>query len=298
MAGSEIGTSEAPGPAIDLAHLQAWVGRIETAEDLIAPAQAGALAATLDQDWRPEAGQALPPLWHWAFFRPVAARSALGADGHPRLGGFLPPIPLPRRMWVGGRLSFHAPLRIGARARRETRIAKVAAKSGRNGDLVFVTLSHEIASEGELALREEQDLVYRPASTGEGPAPAPDLPRRPADWRDGMVPDPVLLFRYSAVTFNSHRIHYDTPYARRDEGYPALVVQGPLTATLLAGGLAAHTRGRLAAFGFRAHQPLFCGRPMALCGRAAERPGGFDLWAETEGGGVAMTATARLDAAD
>lgn len=281
---------------IDIAHLRRWIGHTETAEDVVDPSHAAAVAATLDDDWLPTVGDALPPLWHWAFFRPAVAQSGLGPDGHPQLGGFMPPVPLPRRMWVGGRLTFHAPLLIGEPVRRVTRIADITAKSGRNGDLVFITLLHEVTSRHGLTITEEQDLVYRPASAAEAPVSAPAAPQEPAaDWRERMQADPVLLFRYSAVTFNSHRIHYDETYAQQEEGYPGLVVHGPLTATLLAKKLTGQGRGRMTGFSFRARQPLFCNRPMAICGRAAPEAGQFTLWAETETGAVAMSASASLE---
>jgi 3-methylfumaryl-CoA hydratase len=283
---------------IDLDRLREWIGRTESATDRIEPGHAAALAATFDHDRRPEAGDPLPPLWHWAFFRPVARTSEIGHDGHPRLGGFMPPIPLPRRMWVGGRLTFHRPIRVGDELIRRTTITDLTAKSGRNGQLIFLTLRHEITTPQGPAVTEEQDLVYREAALASTPAAAPDTseepgPRADADWRDRLVPDPVLLFRYSALTFNAHRIHYDLAYARQEEGYRGLVVHGPLTATLLAGHLSAHRPGRLAAFSFRGLQPLFCGEELALCGKSAA-DGGFDLWAETPSGAPAMSATATL----
>jgi 3-methylfumaryl-CoA hydratase len=283
-------------PVSDLDQLRQWIGRSETAEDVINAAHVAGLAAAFDHDWHPTPGEPLPTLWHWAFFRPVVLQSDIGQDGHPRLGGFMPPIPLPRRMWVGGRLTFHNPLRIGEQVERKTTITDLTAKSGRNGQLIFVSLRHEISSPGGIAITEEQDLVYREAirSTAAAsvvPEPVYDDARSPADWRARTVPDPVLLFRYSALTFNSHRIHYDAAYARDEEGYRGLVVHGPLTATLLAGRLSANRRGRIASYAFRAQQPLFCNEEMAICGNAVSK-GRFDLWAETPHGQVAMSATA------
>ena len=283
-------------PVPDLNHLRKWIGRSETGEDVIDAAHAAALAATFDRNWRPAPGEPLPTLWHWAFFRPVVPQSGIGHDGHPRLGGFMPPIPLPRRMWVGGRLTFHSPVRIGEKVARKTTITDLSAKSGRNGQLIFVSLRHEIGSPRGIAISEEQDLVYREAASGTAapaasPSPVGGSPRPPADWRARMVPDPVLLFRYSALTFNSHRIHYDAAYARDEEAYRGLVVHGPLTATLLAEQLSANRRGRIASFSFRAQQPLFCHEEMAICGKAGAE-GQFDLWAETPDGQVAMSASA------
>jgi 3-methylfumaryl-CoA hydratase len=281
--------------ASDVDLLRQWIGRTERQEDVVTADRAAALAATLDRPAAPVLGDSPPALWHWAYFTPKAPLSALGRDGHPRLGDFMPPISLPRRMWVGGRLRFLAPLRVGDHAVRTTEIRDVTAKSGASGALVFVTLRHEIATDAGLAIVEEQDLVYREPATASAPASAPPAPAdpAPADWRDPLAPGPVQLFRYSAVTFNAHRIHYDAPYAREAEGYPGLVVQGPLTATLLAEGVARRTATPLADFSFRAVQPLFAYQPMAVCGKVTAA-GCYDLWAETPAGRPAMTATATI----
>lgn len=281
--------------AIDVDHLRRWIGRTERQEDVVTAARVAEVAATLDRPAAPSVGDPLPALWHWAFFTPKAPLATLSQDGHPKLGGFMPPIPLPRRMWVGGRLRFLAPLRVGDRAVRTTEVRDVSAKTGSSGALVFLTLRHEIATGDGPAIVEEQDLVYRERATGTARPAAPAAPTElpPADWRDGLLPGPVQLFRYSAVTFNAHRIHYDAAYARDEEGYPGLVVHGPLTATLLAEGLAARSWSPLATFDFRAVQPLFAGRPMAVCGQATG-PTAYHLWAETPAGRPAMTARAGL----
>jgi 3-methylfumaryl-CoA hydratase len=281
---------------IDIEHLRLWIGRTERADDRLSLEHVRTIAATFDHQRMPEETEALPPLWHWAFFRPAALARDIGLDGHPRRGGFLPPIPLPRRMWVGGEVNFSAPLPIGARLTRETTIVDVTAKHGRGGALVFLTLEHNIRSEGTLLIREMQNIVYREAAPV-GALPERVVPqsapreREAADWREALVPDPVLLFRYSALTFNAHRIHYDSIYARSEEGYPGLVVHGPLTATLLMDRLVNRHGPAVRRFAFRARQPLFCGEPMGLCGEA--RPNGeFDLWAETPSGELAMSAEA------
>lgn len=273
--------------AIDINHLRKWVGRTEETRDVIAPAHAARMAALLNRP-APATGDALPPLWHWAFFTPGTPQSEIGADGHPKLGGFMPPVPLPRRMWAGGRLSFHAPLRIGDEATRRTEIISVTEKSGRQGALVFLTLKHCISNAAGLAIEEEQDIVYREPSTTRQPAPVAEIGA--ADWRDPVDANPVLLFRYSAVTFNGHRIHYDLPYATGEEGYPGLVVHGPLTATLLMQGFIDHTGTLPRSFSFRGQAPLFAGGQMQICGRPSE--GGHDLWAEGPGGYIAMSARA------
>ena len=287
--------------AIDFDHLRGWIGRSETQRDTIALAPAVALAATLDHQRVPTTGDALPSPWHWIYFTPRARQSELGADGHPKLGGFMPPIPLPRRMWAGGRLRFEDSLLIGDEVERTTEIIGIDGKQGRQGPLLFVTLRHLLSTARGLAIEEEQDLVYRASSASGGAAPAkandaPALP--PAQWRDEIVPEPPLLFRYSALTFNAHRIHYDLPYAQEEEGYPGLVVQGPLTATLLADRLLAHIVGRITSFEFRGRSPLFAGAPVRLCGQPGDTPGAYALWAEAPDGAAAMTANATLEAAD
>jgi 3-methylfumaryl-CoA hydratase len=293
---------------VDIEHLQTWVGRRRVSEEILSPTPARALAATLDHDRLPDDGDPLPPLWHWIYFTPLAPQSELGRDGHPRLGGFMPPIPFPRRMWAGGRLTFPAPLRIGERAQRETEILKVNLKSGQQGALLFVTLRHRLSVAGGLAVEEEQDIVYREPTGQKASAEAPETAAKeaqkpdqkpaPALWRDPVHPSPTLLFRYSALTFNAHRIHYDLPYAQDVEGYPGLVVHGPLTATLLADRLAAHvlagnTGGRLSFFSYRGQRPLFAGADFTLCGN--KDGAAYKLWAETPDGAVAMSATATVE---
>lgn len=265
--------------------LKDWLGRTETLNDHIAVAPVQALAATLDLD---APGAALPPLWHWIFFTPKARAAEIGPDGHPRRGGFLPPVALPRRMWAGGRLEWHAPLHVGDAATRTSRIVAVDEKQGRSGDLVFVTVRHEISGPHGLALTEEHDIVYRGAAPG--PQPGAAAPANAAFTRE-IVPDPVLLFRYSALTFNGHRIHYDRSYATEVEGYPGLVVHGPLIATLLM-DLARRERPALLPrrFSFKAVHPVFDIHPFAVCGRE-EAPGRLALWARDHEGRLAMQAT-------
>ena len=278
---------------IDSRRLRDCIGRSETRYDRITEAPVAALSATLDYDHTvAKRGEMLPPCWHWLYFLDAAPNARLDVDGHVRRGGFIPPIPLPRRMWAGSRLKFHTPLIVGDEARRVTTIADVRNKVGRSGELVFLTLRHQVYAHDELAIEEDQELVYRRASpggiTGEA-APAPAAPQ----WSREVTPDPVLLFRYSALTFNSHRIHYDREYATGTEGYASLVVQGPLTATLLLDLLRREMPGAdLAAFEFRAVRPLLEGAPMTLQGRAE----GDDilLWALDDAGALALSARARL----
>ena len=271
------------------------IGRTEHRSALIAADRVEALAATLDLDAVPGGGGALPPGWHWLFFNPFVRRSEVGADGHPKRGGFLPDVGLPRRMWAGGRLAYHAPLPVGAEAVRDSEILDVSAKSGRAGRLVFVTVRHRIGHDGTLCIEEEQDIVYREAQQAGAPAPAPSPAPEGAQWSQAVTPDPVLLFRYSALTSNGHRIHYDAPYARQEEGYRDLVVHGPLVATLLQ-GLAVRARpgARLSGFSFRGVAPLFVDRGFHV--EAAPEGDGLSLWARGPDGELAMRADASFAA--
>jgi 3-methylfumaryl-CoA hydratase len=274
--------------------LQQWVGRTETQTDTIEPRPVTLLSATLDRDDPPpSAGDMLPPLWHWLFFLPVYRHSEAGPDGHARRGGFLPPVPLPRRMWAGSRLEWMRPLRIGDSVTRVSRIVSITNKHGASGELVFVVVRHELSTTAELALVEEHDIVYRDlAAPGAGAMPrAPEAAR----WTRRIVPDDVLLFRYSALTFNSHRIHYDRRYATEVEGYPGLVVHGPLLATLLTDLLRRHGAGEtLSRFEFRARRPLFDIAPFDVCGMPDVTGKTMSLWAQDADGALAMQATATL----
>ncbi len=273
---------------------QDWVGREETVVESISPQRVATLAATLDCERIPTAGEALPPGWHWVFFNPFVPRHGLGEDGHPKRGGFLPPVPLPRRMWAAGRIDYGSErLIVGEEAIRRTTIRAIETKSGRSGQLVFVSLLHRISCGGVECLSEEQDIVYREASSGAtAQTPAPEG----AQWSKQVEPDPVLLFRYSALTSNGHRIHYDQQYARNEEGYPDLVVQGPLSATLLqnfAGEL--RPDARLTHFGFRGVHPLFVNAPFALEAKTLDGdPNALDMWARGPNGELAMRASARF----
>lgn len=281
----------------DLEGLTDWIGRTETRDDVIAADRVAAMAATLDHERAPGPGAALPPGWHWLFFNPAVRAAEIGPDGHPKRGGFLPPVPLPRRMWAGGRLTFHAPLKMGEVARRESEILKVEAKSGRSGALVFVTVRHRIHGAAGLGIEEEHDIVYRPLPAPGVVAPAP--PQAPTDgvWRREIRPDPVLLFRYSALTFNGHRIHYDHPYVTQVEGYPGLIVHGPLIATLLMDLANRERPGALRHFAFRAISPLFDTAPFSVHGAPAVNGASVRLWAAGPGGALAMSADAELDPA-
>lgn len=271
----------------------AWLGRTEAVEDDISLAPALAAAATLDDTaTRFGMGDPLPPLWHWFYFLPRAPQARLGSDGHPERGGFMPPIPHPRRMFAGARLRFHQPLIIGRPARREAVIRDVTQKSGRAGSLAFVSVGYSFVQDDVVCIEEEQDIVYREPGP---PIPAPErveLPPAPAGaWARIVMPDSRLLFRFSALTFNAHRIHYDRPYAM-EEGYPGLVVHGQLTAALLLELVRHHTPRPLTAFSFRGLAPLFDLAPFLLVATPAD--GRVELEAQGPDGKVALSAAAEL----
>jgi 3-methylfumaryl-CoA hydratase len=277
-----------PSPDIDL---KAWIGRSETTTDLAAAGVYHRLEGVLDHETAPWPSGEVPPLGHWLNFLPSARQGEIGEDGHPRRGGFLPPVALPRRMWAGGRLRFHDPIPFGEEMVRRSTILSVEPKSGRSGEMVFVTVEHQVSAAGVLAVTEAQDIVYREAPRpGAAPPPAPASEASPEpDWTRRVTPDPVLLFRYSALTYNAHRIHYDRDFATGVEGYPGLVVHGPLIATLLMDHyLRRHPETRVKGFSFRAQSPLFDIAPFDLNGR--ETAGGAELWASGADGRVAMKA--------
>lgn len=281
---------------INLAHLQNWVGRETTSHDLLAPRHAGLMAATLGLPRDAlGVGAPLPPLWHWTYFLEGLPPTELGRDGHPARGGFLPPVPLPNRMWAGGTVSFDAPLPLGAAVEKRSRIASVQHKMGRSGDLVFVTVAHEIWHEGQLALRELHDIVYKSATPANHAvsvgAVVPTDTGLPVSTRTRTYrPDATQLFRYSALTFNGHRIHYDLDYCRGVEGYDNLVIHGPLNATLLA-AWAQEVAGRpLREFRYRGLRPALLGQTLTL--HWGESAGTAMVWVTLESGAVSMQAEA------
>jgi 3-methylfumaryl-CoA hydratase len=275
-----------------------WISRSEEQRDVVTPGPLDRLAATLDRD-DPAfgTGDAAPPCWHWLFFPPHARQSELGPDGHPRRGGFLPPVhDLPRRMWAGSRIVFPGEILVGEEIIRRSTVTSVRAKTGRSGPLLLVSVRHEIGRGAtDPAIIEEHDIVYRgsdaPAVLGSGERTPP------GPWRRVLTPDPVLLFRYSALTYNGHRIHYDRNYATAVEGYPGLVVHGPLTAMLLLDLVRRSIpHGRVASFSFRAVSPLFDGAEMSLNGVPPDAEGRVRLWACGPGARLAMQAEVRLGA--
>ncbi|HWF37158.1 MAG TPA: MaoC family dehydratase N-terminal domain-containing protein [Candidatus Acidoferrales bacterium] len=282
--------------SVNIDHLREWIGKSETREDRITLTPMAALSATLDRDDPfPRDADPLPPLWHWLYFLPLQRESELGADGHPKRGRFIPPVPLPRRMFAGGRQQFHKPLRAGDAISRVSRVADVTHKTGRNGPLVFVLVRHEISTREGLALVEEHDIVYREHSRpGEGGA-QPQATPVDAAWSREIRADAVMLFRYSALTFNPHRIHYDLRYCTDVEGYPGLVVHGPLIATTLADLLRRNLPdARVAHFSFRALRPIFDTHPFSVHGRLESGNKTVKLWAKDHEGWLCMEATATL----
>ncbi|CAK0749079.1 Mesaconyl-C(4)-CoA hydratase [uncultured Gammaproteobacteria bacterium] len=280
--------SEAPNSYAD------WIGRQETLEEDIALAPVQAMRATLDiTDCELGTGDPLPPLWHWLYFLPRVPASRIGIDGHPQRGGFLPPVTLPRRMFAGSRLSFLQPLLIGRPASRTGIVRSITEKRGSGGKLVFVTVGYRIEQDGRLCVEEEQDIVYRePGGRIAAPVAVEAPPLPVGAWGRTITPDPVLLFRFSALTFNAHRIHYDRPYAIDQEGYPGLVVHGPLTAVLLLDLVRRQSQQPVTAYQFRGQAPLFDLAPFRLVGV----PEGDSVALKALGpdGAVALSATATL----
>jgi 3-methylfumaryl-CoA hydratase len=278
---------------IDILDLQRWVGRQDERSQSLAPFPARALAAALDRDEEPREGDPLPLPWNWLYFLDTPASSRTGADGHPMRGGFLPPVPLPRRMWAAGRLQVMSPLMLGKPAHKTSIITSVDLKEGKTGALVFVNLEHTLRQEGVTCLVEEQNIVYRDMPVAPAPLPAGETAPADADWEMTIRPDPVLLFRFSALTYNGHRIHYDRDYAVQHEFYPALVVQGPLLATWLLDLLRREVRdASVSEFRFRAVRPTFDTDVVRVCGKRDGMQ--VKLWTADAQGFVGMTAQATL----
>ena len=285
--------TETLAETLDLDHLRQWIGRSTEATDIVTAQLVKGLRATLFQDiGEPRAGDAAPWTTHWCLAQPVFPMSMLSADGHPTRGGFLPPVPLPRRMWAGGELEFFDALRVGDEAKRTSRISDVTMKAGSTGVLCFVSVEHTITTPRGIAIRERQDIVYRDMGSAQATAPAKPAPPPPvAKHRESHMADPVLLFRYSALTFNGHRIHYDRDYVTGVEGYPGLVFHGPLQAALIV-EFAAKLRGGTPPkkFVYRGVQPLFEGSEFSI--NANETGAGLELWTANSAGQPTMKGTA------
>ncbi len=285
-------------------NLQDWVGRQETVSDVITATPIAALAATLDRPsasvgQRPNKGAVVPLLWHWLYFLPLYPQSEIGADGHAKSGGFLPPVLLPRRMWAGSDFVFHEPLLVSDKLSRTSTIVDVKEKSGRTGSLIFVKVRHELRRNGsnEVALTEHHNIVYRAAASPSDVVPTPIAAPTQFDWQSKVVPNDVLLFRYSALTFNGHRIHYDRQYVTEVEGYPGLVVHGPLIATMLMDLLQRQlSQAVVQKFEFKAVRPTFDINPFSVQGKVAADGLSVHLWACDHEGWLTMDATATLAA--
>jgi 3-methylfumaryl-CoA hydratase len=277
---------------LDLDHYRAWIGREEQASEEVTPELVHRFNATLDlgTDY-PRQGDPVAPMIHLCIAPAAAPTAALGPDGHPQRGGFLPPVPLPRRMWAGGSLRFGRAIRVGERVQRTSRIDDVAIKEGRTGTLCFVAIDHTLTVDGEIVVRERQDVVYR-GQSDPSRAGAVTSPVQTGQHHRRVAATAPLLFRYSALTFNGHRIHYDHPYATGVEGYPGLVVHGPLQATLLVHFAATLRGGQAPAqFDFRSHSPLFDDDDVDV--HASDKGDGLSLWTARPGGPVAVMAEAR-----
>jgi 3-methylfumaryl-CoA hydratase len=278
--------------------LQAWIGRSETVRDQIGATPVKQLNATLDHPaLAVDTGTPLPPLWHWLYFLPLHRQSEIGPDGHAKRGGFLPPVPLPRRMWAGSQFEFRSPVRVGDAVERTSTIADLTVKEGRTGKLVFVKVRHELRCNGaaDPAIVEFHDIVYREAKRPDDIEPPRQRAQADAAWHRVIVPDDVLLFRYSALTFNGHRIHYDRKYVTEVEGYPGLIVHGPLIATLLMDLVRRNAPDAdVATFRFKAVRPTFDLNAFRVNGEVREDGKTIKLWAEDHEGWLTMDAVATL----
>jgi 3-methylfumaryl-CoA hydratase len=277
---------------LDLAYLRQWIGRTSEASDIVTAQLVKGLRATLFMEiGAPKLGDAAPWTVHWCLGQPVFPMSELGPDGHPTRGGFLPPVPLPRRMWAGGELEFFEPLRVGDEMTRSSRISDVTMKTGSTGTLCFVSVEHLIKTPRGTAIRERHDIVYRDISSTQAPAPAKPSAPPAAQHRESHMADSVLLFRYSALTFNGHRIHYDRDYVTKVEGYPGLIFHGPMQAAFLV-EFAAKLHGGTAPkkFTYRGVQPLFEGSEFSV--NANDTGNGMDLWTANSDGQPTMKGTA------
>jgi len=269
--------------SFDIGEAAALLGRTETRAADAHPEPAQLLRATLDRDSGGfEAGAPLPLLWHWLYFPPLIRQSRLGEDGHTRDSGLLPVVPfLPRRMWAGSRLRSDAPLRVGDRLTRHSEVTSLTPKTGASGRLLFVTLRHTLAGSSGGSVVEEQDIVLREPASGT-PSSEKPTPAAPFDFEHVVTPTPTLLFRFSALTFNAHRIHYDHPYATEVEGYEGLVVHGPLLAVLMLDLLdRVHPEVHVDSFTFKALSPAFAPDPLSV--KANATTAGFDVWVESRG---------------
>ena len=277
-------------------QFQEWIGKEQSTASILTTAPLEGLAATLERDGAAFSdGVALPPLWHWLYFFAPAKQSELGEDGHPKRGDFLPPIPLPRRMWAGSRMKFIRPLLVGENIQRRSTIKSITIKEGRSGKLAFVCVAHELSDSSGVALQEEHDIVFRDMPGGNASAKEPIKADEDFDFTRKVTPNPVLLFRYSALTFNGHRIHYDREYCKNVESYPGLVVHGPMLATYLLELLNDHyPDAKVSSFSFMAMKPVFDIESFHICGNKLDNDGKAKLWIADNEGNLCMEAQAEI----
>lgn len=290
--------STPPSPELDIDRLRGWIGRKQEKSDVITVRMAEMFNAIFDVDDPVAEGSEAPAGIQWCLAPDIVRMSGLGPDGHPRKGGFLPPIPFPRRMWAGGELNFHGRFHVGDEVLRQSLIADVVLKTGRSGSLVFVTVRHDYRTKRGLVLQERQDIVYREQDPGAAAGKAPDItaPSPQPDFSMAIEASPTLLFRYSAITFNGHRIHYDFPYVTNEEFYPGLVVHGPLQATFLLKSAVERSGGSFPKqFAFRSVRPLFAGHSFTVNARKVD--GSDTLWVAGADGGTTMSASITQDRA-
>lgn len=279
----------------ELEHLKKWIGEQESDTDYVTVPAVHRLSATLDRDdAMPKMGDVLPIGWHSTLFPRVVRHSQIGPDGHPARGDFLPPVPLPRRMFAGKRTTFCDALRLGDEVKRVSTIKDVTFKTGRTGQMVFVTVKTDITSPRGLAVSEEQDIVYRQEPDPNAPPPAPQPPPGTAVWKSIVTPTEVMLFRYSALTFNGHRIHYDYPYVTKTEGYPGLVMNGGLTTLLVYELARAQAKTPVKFMSSRNVRPMFVNRPISICGEPSADGKSAKLWTLDDTGALSMSATAEF----
>ena len=279
----------------ELENLKKWIGEQESDIDYVTVPAVHRLSATLDRDDAlPKMGDALPIGWHSILFPRVVRHAQIGPDGHPARGDFLPPVPLPRRMFAGKRSTFSGELRLGDEVKRVSTIKDVTVKTGRSGQMVFVTVTTDITTPRGLAISEEQDIVYRQDPDKNAAPPPPQPAPGTAVWKKIVTPTEVMLFRYSALTFNGHRIHYDYPYVTQTEGYPGLVMNGGLT-TLLTYELAReHAKSPIRFISSRNVRPMFANRPISVCGEPSADGKSAKLWTQDDTGALTLSATAEF----
>lgn len=279
----------------ELENLKKWIGEQESSVDYVTVPFVHRLSATLDRDdAMPKIGDVLPIGWHAPLFPRVVGHSQIGADGHPARGDFLPPVPLPRRMFAGKRSTFKSDLRLGDEVKRVSTIKDVTIKSGRTGQMVFVTVNTDITSPRGLAISEEQDIVYRQDPDKDALQPAPQPAPGTAVWKNTVTPTEVMLFRYSALTFNGHRIHYDYPYVTQVEGYPGLLMNGGLTTLLVYELARTHAKAPIRFISSRNVRPMFANRPISICGEPSADGKSAKLWTQDDSGALSLSATAEF----